>query len=63
MLLLEMPYKPYRTRWNVHSIGLCSPMECSGPQVWEIGDWKISQRPSVKTSQSPHEARSAKWGD
>ena len=36
---------------------------CSGPQVCEIGDWKISRRPSVKISQSPHEARSAEWGD
>ena len=37
--------------------------DCSGPQVCEIGDWKISRRPSVKISQSPHEARSAEWGD
>ena len=37
--------------------------DCSGPQVWEIGDWKISGRPSLKISQSPLEARSAESGD
>ena len=39
------------------------PCSNGGPQVCEIGDWKISRRPSVKISQSPHEARSAEWGD
>ena len=37
--------------------------DCSGPQVCEIGDWKISRRPSVKISQPPHEAQSAEGGD
>ena len=39
------------------------PCSNGGPQVWEIGDWKISLRPRVKIAQSPHEALRASWGD
>ena len=35
--------------------------DCSGPQVCEIGDWKISRRLSVKISWSHHEVQSPKW--
>ena len=45
------------------SVLITGSWDCSGPQVCEIGDSKISRRPSVKISQSPHEARSAEWGD
>ena len=49
--------------WGLCSLLIADSWDCSGPQVCEIGDWKISRRPSVKISQSPHEARSAEWGD
>ena len=39
------------------------PCSNGGPQVCEIGDWKISLRPRVKIAQSPHSALRASWGD
>ena len=39
------------------------PSSNGGPQVCEIGDWKISLRPRVKIAQSPHSALRASWGD
>ena len=42
---------------------LVVPCSNGGPQVCEIGDWKISLRPRVKIAQSPHSALRASWGD
>ena len=39
------------------------PCSNGGPQVCEIGDWKISLRPHVKIAQSPYSALRASWGD
>ena len=39
------------------------PCSNGGPQVCEIGDWKISLRPRVKIAQSPYSALCATWGD
>ena len=47
----------------IHTYLMVVPSSNGGPQVCEIGDWKISLRPCVKIAQSPHSAICASWGD
>ena len=47
----------------IHTYLMVVPSSNGGPQVCEIGDWKISLRPRVKIAQSPHSALRASWGD
>ena len=47
----------------IHTYLMVVPSSNGGPQVCEIGDWKISLRPRMKIAQSPHSALRASWGD